>query len=299
MSPKVDCIINVFGKPLQTELALLSLMRHSGGHIDKIYFINENAKISAHGTIRSRLRNIEYYETRHKHWVNPIDVERLRDDDYRLSLRYQYGWEKSDKNFVFVTHNDCVYHDDIIGAFLENIGSAIAIGQIGQCWNCPAWWSGGCDSSRYLEYRPSFDELKELYSKTVPPEGRVMRPYHLPAFYETFVNEPWPLPECRVNEWCAMVNLSIAGNVTMPKGKALPFGAILNGGTPILDVGVGWFRDVSRMGHQCRNFPIYNYMNHSAGHSSMFNGDLYAGNEIKALEILKRDYGRTDNGYSK
>lgn len=297
MTPKVDCIINVFGKPLQTELAILSLMRHSGRHIDRIYLINENAKISDHQAIRRKLGNIEYYETRHKQWTNPVDMERLSDEDYRQSIRYQYGWERSDKDFIFITHNDCAYHGDIVGAFLGNIGSAIAIGQIGQCWNCPAWWSGKCDSGRYWDYRPSFDELKELYAKAVPPEGRVIRPYHLPAFHETFINDPWPLPECRVNEWCALVDLSIACEVTIPKGQSPPFGSILHGGSPILDVGAGWFRAISRMGHQCRDFPIYNYMKHEAGHPAMFDGELYARNELNALAILKNEYGRKDDGY--
>ncbi|MEW6602067.1 MAG: hypothetical protein AB1499_13930 [Nitrospirota bacterium] len=298
MAYKADCVINVFGKPLQTELALLSLMRHSGSHIDRIYLINENAKISDHRAIRNKLPNIEYYETRHIHWVNPVEGVRLDDDDYRMAVRYQYGWERSDKEFIFITHNDCIYQGDIVGAFIENIGSAIAIGQIGQCWNCPAWWTGVCDSGRYWDYRPSFIELSDLYNRTVPPEGRAKRPYHLPTFHETFVKEPWPLPECRVNEWCALVNLSIANKVTMPQGEAPPFGSILPGGSPVLDVGVGWFRYVSHMGHQCRNFPIYNYMKHESGHPAMFDGDLYARNELKALEVLKREYGRTDNGYS-
>ena len=38
---KVDVIINVYGKPWQTLCTLKSLMKHSGNHIDKIYFIEE------------------------------------------------------------------------------------------------------------------------------------------------------------------------------------------------------------------------------------------------------------------
>ena len=38
----VSVAINVIGKPIQTALTLLSLVRHCGRHIDKIYFIEEN-----------------------------------------------------------------------------------------------------------------------------------------------------------------------------------------------------------------------------------------------------------------
>jgi hypothetical protein len=299
MSVKVDCIINVYGKPRQTELALLSLLRYSGDHIDKIFFINENDKLAEHKYITNKPLNIDYFTPKYWNWINPVDTGRLHDDEYRLSVRYQYGWERSDKDFVFITHNDCVYRGDIVGALLGNTDDNIAIGQLGQCWNCPASWAKKCDSESYWNYRPSFNELSLLYHTVEPPSGHVKRPYHVPDFHGAFKMRPWPLPECRVNEWCVLVNLAVAREVTMPKGPAVPFGAILNGGTPILDVAVGWFRDVSRMGHRCTNFPIYNYMSHSAGHPSMYDRDIYARNEINALETLKREYGRKDDGYSK
>jgi hypothetical protein len=36
---KVDVLIPIYGKPWQTLCTLKSLMRHSGEHIDKIFFI--------------------------------------------------------------------------------------------------------------------------------------------------------------------------------------------------------------------------------------------------------------------
>jgi hypothetical protein len=36
---KVDVVIHVYGKPWQTLCTLKSLMKHSGKHIDKIFFV--------------------------------------------------------------------------------------------------------------------------------------------------------------------------------------------------------------------------------------------------------------------
>ena len=38
---KIDCIINVYGKPWQTLCTLKSLLKYSGQWIDRIYFIEE------------------------------------------------------------------------------------------------------------------------------------------------------------------------------------------------------------------------------------------------------------------
>ncbi|MBL0045733.1 MAG: hypothetical protein IPP33_15440 [Flavobacteriales bacterium] len=38
---KVDVAINVYGKPAQTAVTLLSLIEHSGQWIDRIWFIEE------------------------------------------------------------------------------------------------------------------------------------------------------------------------------------------------------------------------------------------------------------------
>jgi len=140
---KVDCAINAFGKPYQTALALLSLLRHSGQHIDTVYFITEPSSAGDNAALLARLPKVVRYAPRHWLWSNPVDERRLDDEDYRLSIRYQYAWERSDKRHLFITHNDCVYTGDIIGAMRERIGEAVAIGRVGMCWNCPASWSRG------------------------------------------------------------------------------------------------------------------------------------------------------------
>lgn len=318
MTQKVDCIINVFGKPCRTALTLFSLLKHSGRHIDKIYFIEEkpvtgkdNAAVSVgnmdfiigmgtQDSLLARLRNmvrLEYYTPPHWLWLEPLRRELLRDETYRMCLRYQYGWEKSDKDFVFVTHNDCVYHGDVVGALLGVVEDHIAAGHVGQCWNCPASWAGKCNSDTYWDYRPPLAELEQLYHNVAPPPGLRKRPYHLPEFHPQFRKRPWPLPECRVNEWCCLINMKIARGLTYPRGPAVPFGAhevgtldIANKGIWILDTAVQWFRDISLMGCRCRNFPIYDYMEHAGGSRSMRTVELYMADENRALKRLEKEF---------
>jgi hypothetical protein len=287
---KVDCAINVFGKPYQTALALLSLLRHSGAHIDTIYFITEPNSAGDFGALIERLPKVNRYTPSHWLWTHPLDEGRLDDDGYRLSIRYQYAWERSDKRYLFITHNDCMYTGDIVGAMLAAIGDRIAIGRIGQCWNCPADWTHRCDSTRYLEYRPSFAELAELYRSTEVPPGRTLRKYDRPEFSRSFQHEPWPLPECRVNEWAAMVDLDRARPLTRPFGSALPFGAYSRSGSETLDIGVAWFRGVSRQGCEAAHMSVENYVRHGAGHPAMFDRGLYDEGERHAREVLVAEY---------
>ncbi len=292
-SRKIDCIINTCGKAHQTALTLLSLMRHSGEHIDKIFFINDKKTMGNHEFIIDKFsEKIEYYEPKHWHWMYPVDEKRFDDDKYRLSIRYQYGWENSEKDFVFITHNDCVYHADIIGAFLENIGNHVAIGQIGQCWNCPASWAKKCVDKNYWDYRPSFDALSWLYNSVEPPPLRASRPY--PLLHSMFKKNPWPLPECRVNEWSCLINLSIAKELTLPKGPARAFGLFglaTDEGEVHFDTGAWWFRDISHMDYRCKNFPVYDYMSHKGlGDAALFDKEQYVKNEDEALKRLRQDF---------
>ncbi|MEF2146072.1 MAG: hypothetical protein V3573_11550 [Desulfovibrionaceae bacterium] len=302
MSGKVDVIINVCGKVYQTALALLTLDRVSGQHIDKIYFVEENTtyrNVEMHGGhheyVREKLKEkIVYMMPSQWNYCFDLERDKLKSTEYRHSVRYQYGWESSDKDHVLIIHNDATFHGDVVGAMLKAIEDNIAIGHIGQCWYCPAAFTGKCSSETYTEYRPSFSELRNLYRKTIAPQGELMRAYHLPRMHEMFERQPWPLPECRVNEWCALVNMKKARAITVPTGSVTPFGAIINVGKQILDVGCQWFRDVHIRGFTCKHFDIYEYMHHDVpptGQPTLIDKDRYQVKEMEALERLRNDFG--------
>jgi hypothetical protein len=287
---KVDVVINVYGKPFNTAATLYSLLKHSGKWIDKIYFIQE--KKQPHNSNFDFLKvalkeKIVSYTPGLWLWVRPFHSRFIfRFKPFRMAVRYQYGWEKTDKEHLFITHNDVLYTADIIGAMLGGIGNNIGIGPVGQCWNCSAHFAGVCNSDKYLFYKPTYPALKELLAKF--PGSREKDYGNLPR-----KDRPWPLPECRLNEWSAMINMKIARKATLPYGRAIPFGAFYE-----LDIGTGWFSDVVNMGHKVKNFPLEGYGTHAwagtvpSGHAALLNADEYTYSEKVAEEFLANEIAK-------
>jgi hypothetical protein len=284
---RVDVAINVYGKPFQTAVTLLSLVKFSGDHLGKIYFVIEpkQPRDEKFQFIFDLLGpGVVQHTPRHWLWVNPAEAARYGDDDYRRSIRYQFAWEESDADYLYITHNDVLYTGDIVGALVENIGDCVGIGLVGQCWNCPAHAGGLCSGDKYLDYRPSYDEVLDLARRHPPPRG---------ADYGAYIDEanPWPLPECRLNEWVALVSMKLARPLTVPVGDAPPFGAMG------LDIGTQWFRAMSLKGHCFKNYYFDHLAKHGwaseagNGHSAMFSDDLYENEEAVAREKLVGDFG--------
>ena len=282
----VDVAINVYGKPYNTAVTLLSLLKHSGQHINKIYFIEElkQPENSDFTFLLDLLKEkIIHYKPKYWFWTEQIKPDKLKDPEYRYGVRYQYAWENSDKNYLFLTHNDVLYTGDIVGAFLENMEDHIGIGSVGQCWNCPASDAKLCNGDEYLSYKPSYKEFEALLKNYNAPRKKD---------YKNFVNKknPWPLPECRLNEWVAMINLKVAREITYPKGDAIPFGVYG------LDLATLWFRDVLQKGYTVKNYNFNNLAHHAwttttgNGHGALFNKDLYQDSESIAKQKLAEEF---------
>lgn len=75
------------------------------------------------------------------------------------------------------------------------------------------------------------------------------------ALSEEYHRRPWPLSECRLNEWCFIINLDIARKISSPLGEGRPFGAYI----PRHDTGVAWFRDVNHGGFRVAHMDITPY----------------------------------------
>lgn len=294
----VDVAINVFGKPAQTALALLSLLSHSGRWIDKIYFIEEPDGMNTvftHGeTIKALGDRLILHRPKFMNWRYAVDPARLGDSDYRHALRYQYAFERTDKNYLLLIHNDCEFIGDAVGHLLGKLAGHIGVGEIGQCWLCPAHRLGHCGPGRYLEYRPDFAAVRALYDALDPT---IYRRLYTQEPTEELVRNPWPLPECRLNEFCCLLSMAKARPVTCPEGPARPFGAYVDVGNAwtgngILDIGVAWFGDVVRLGHTLGHVPLEEHVRHvTGGHKALFAPDLYVASEEKALEILWARFG--------
>lgn len=282
----VDVAINVFGKPYETAVTLLSLLKHSGQHINKIYFTLEarQPRWSEYQFITEILGDkLIQFVPRYWLWIDPIDRNRLNDEEYRHSIRYQYAWEKTTADHLYLTHNDVLYTGDIIGTMIENIGENIAIGQVGQCWNCPAYSANVCSGDLYWTYRPDKAEAVRLHR-----EGPRRRDFDHEAWIER--EGAWPLPECRLNEWSALIDIRKARPETIPIGKAEPFGGFS------LDIGTKWFQSVSRKGFPIKNIDISKYATHDwtngygGGHPSLFSQSRYDRSESIAKDLLEKEF---------
>lgn len=288
---KVDIAINVYGKPYQTIVAINSLLKYSGAHVHKIFLIVEKNQPNPNDVeiIRQHIQfeNIEYFTPqlflgwwpgRRTGLFNKLLMPFQK---YRYAIRYQYAFEKSDQDYLFLMHNDMIFYGDILGAYLDGIGNYIGIGQVGQCHNCPAF-EKHCTPDTYLNYRPSMAELTALYAKQ--PHLRAEEN----GFYKK-INQHWPLPECRLNEFASLINLKIARPVTYPMGNCLPPGYF-----GYIDIGTDWFLNVHQKGFQVKHMAFDAFGKHSwalesssSGHSSLFDKDKYALEESIAESYVK------------
>jgi hypothetical protein len=287
--PKIDISLNVYGKPYQTALTIRSLMKYSGQHVGKIFITLE--KNQPEGFSKDLLKDlladlpIEYYTPQmylglyqkiRRAWI----VQALLPFSfYRHSIRYQYAWENTKARYLFLSHNDMVYHADVLSGYLENLKGRIAVGHVGQCWNCPAF-EVKCDGARYWEYRPPMQELRSLY------EGWKVDRAILNGQLEDSIPS-WPLPECRLNEQAALIDMEMARPITMPLGPCAPIG------TMTMDTGVKWFKEISLMGYQVSHDSYFNYARHGmfnaigSGQNSLFDRELYDYEEHMAKEMLE------------
>jgi hypothetical protein len=290
--PLIDAAISVYGKPYQTAVTLFSLVKHSGQWIDKIYFTEERKQPA--GTdlkplkraLRQLGKRIVYYRPWFWFWYNnELQHPRLlRLPWFRQAIRYQYAWEKTDKNHLLVMHNDMRFSGDLVGAYQSEIGENAGIGQIGQCWNCPAYSAQFCDPTRYQQYRPTHAELEALTQTQPVPRPHLYEMTRPPA-------PAWPLPECRLNEYVALLNLKVAKPLVMPRGPMLPFG--LYGG---YDTGILWFRQMNQAGYAFKHLDFNSWATHAwanginSGHRALFDQSIYQAEEEQARTVLEEEF---------
>ena len=112
-------------------------------------------------------------------------------------MRYQWAIENTEKEFLFVMHDDIQFKSNIIERYLESItkDSRMAIvGDLGQCWRC-AFASQGCTPQKIISgYRPS---------------------KNWPNTSDGLKSHKWA---CRINEWSALIRVSAAKNITNSEG---------------------------------------------------------------------------------
>ena len=284
MRQTVDVAMSVYGKPYQTAATLASLLHHSGQHIGTIWFQEEleqpyGANVGGLPALFPG-RNFNVFRPHHHLGYSHVRPEQLKEERDRHSIRYQLAWERTDKDYLFICHNDTLYTSDTVGGMIERLNTGVytGVGWVGQCWNCPAHAAGVCDGDRYETYRPTYEEALAVVAAHPKPRTLVEAIDR---------GQPAPLPECRLNEFGCLINLRKCRQDTMPFGPALPFGHF------DLDVGTEWFGSLTRRGHRFLNW--YDGMNHAlfadgAGHPSNTTAERYTLGETRARAYLAEHF---------
>jgi hypothetical protein len=97
------------------------------------------------------------------------------------------------------------------------------------------------------------------------------------------------MPECRVNEWCALINIDDYKKEAIPNGDVVPFGGYYG-----LDIGDLWFRQMVDKGYKYKNYNIYKSSTHAYfsevghGHSAMNNRSMYDEDEQRAKDYFNK-----------
>jgi len=273
---KVDVIINVYGKPWQTLCTLKSLEKKSGEYIDKIFLIKEKEQPYNENIdwIFDKLNNVEVY-TPNLYSFTSHNVN-YNSENERFKIRYQYGFERSDKKFIFITHNDVLYCGDIISDMLSKIGDSIGIGEIGQCWNCPAKSNGLCSGEKFYEWNPNYEDILKF-----------KLPHVRTRIEDINKKNPKPMPECRLNEWSCLINRESSNKETFPNGNTPFFGQYG------IDLGVPWFKSLHNKGYTFvdyrKNF-IHTYWSTTSGYPTQLNKELYDISENNAKEYFEKNF---------
>ena len=296
---KVDVSVNYYGKPYQTIVTLLTLCKYSRQHIENIYLVVEKQQpFDQYGEfklLKWALKDlpVHYYFPDHFYYHGSPPIESLNEADKRYGLKYQYGLEKTDKVFHFLSHNDCLYKADLLGMMLQQVkkseGEVAGVGMIGQCWNCPALFAQVCDRSRLEQFHPSAEEYLNIMEQYPVPMASARKAIHYNLIKRGYT---YPLPECRLNEYACLVNANLYQQLTQPRGVILPLGAAWHG----TDWGTVWFYSMVNAGYKFIHFPFEPHMAHApftpakSGHVSDHDSIEYYKNEENAQQYLQKEF---------
>ena len=286
----VDVVVGVYGKPYQTTVGILSLLRHSGQHIGKIW-LREDVEHPFNDTIDKIFQwlpmdRIIHHKPSLRMGANAHDYNRLSDPDYRRSIWGQLAWEDTDKDFIFFMHDDVLFTEDCIGDLLEHIGDAAGIGHVGCCHNCPAsiFHADLCSPEKWESFHPTYEQVKELVEKH--PNTRTTC-----WFPEVDRTTPMPLPECALVESASLINVSRVRHLVSPIGNVHPYGF------SHMDGGKDWFRGIVLAGEKIihhepkRNHGWATYPNWSAGYPLYTDEARYRQAESVAKKYLEENFG--------
>jgi len=302
MKNKVDVSIAFYGKPYQAIVTIKTLLKHSGQHIDKIHLSRERRQ--PHNDYIGIFKIIDYFKNDpdvnlivqypyHHLGLGVEDIERAKTDTrWRQSIMYQQALETTNQKYLCIMHNDMLYYGDMIGDMLSEFDKGPAnlagVGSIGQCWSCPAGpdWGNKCSSSNFEAYVPTKEEALELTASHFTPR----RELQLKVIKEGRIHM---LPECRLNEYCAIIDVEKYRLESVPNGTIGCFGGNWGG----IDTATVWSHDMHKKGYTFHHLRLEDYTRHAAfdstgsGTQANDSATIYFNAEKKAEEYIIANFG--------
>ena len=264
---KIDVAVQSYKKPESLIYTLLSLKKHCGEHIDTIY-INDDCSgdeviscykdeefLNLMKPIKIKIR-VNKKKGGYKHTLITKEVFKKRNIIQKLQLllsafvkrakfyssteeiRYQWAINNTDKKYLFIIHDDIKFNDDVAKIYINELNkdsNMAIVGDFAGSHRCPYGPCGTkeCNPQRIISgYRPS---------KDWPVTGSYQSIFHLILGRKK--------RNCRINEWCCMINVEIAKKIGNQYG--VYFGNVEFGG----DTAVYWFEKILKKGYHF-NDPI-------------------------------------------
>lgn len=298
----VDVAVQSYRKPHLLLYSLLSLKAHSGQHVDQVWINDDGSapwviefyKSKAFQEALHPWRvHVRQNTRRMGWWYLPVKglqpkymtlrrrlsqwwKQRKNSDFFeaqREDIRYQWAIDSTDKDFLYLMHDDMVYYGDTLDVYLNAIqalSKPAVVGDLGQCWWCN-YKEHGCTPARISSgWRPS---------ETWPEKHPLQQGY-------------WP---CRMNEWSTL--LSVRAARAIEEQEEILFGNYNNKG----DVGVYWFAMANKhrfefldpLGTPADRAKYYLHADGNSGHSVWVDHGL--GKKLYKPEIviqmLKTNFG--------
>lgn len=267
---KVDVAIQSYKKPESLIYTLLSLKKYCGDYIDTVYIDDDCSgdnivQFYLDNRLAERLLPIKLkVRVNHKagkytytlmtnkifkkktlkekiQLLGHLFIHRLRWMSTEDDIRYQWAINQTNKRFLFIIHDDIKFYDNIVKLYysvLNSDDSIAIVGDLGGLKFCPygpCGESGHCSPEKIINgIYPCNDwpkmGAKSLFHKMM---GRYRR-------------------NCRINEWCCMINVDIARKMVCNYG--ICFGNYEGGG----DVGCYWFDKIIELGYKFYD-PLPNF----------------------------------------
>ena len=264
---KIDVAINSYKKPESLVYTLMSLKKVAGDMIDTVYI---NDDLSGNGACDIyRSKELQEYLKPWKIHVREntynVGIKQAYIRGYypsymnwkfflkrwwwffspkyahnRFDIRYQYALEHTDKQYLLILHDDVKFSKNIVQLYLETFAKnqdLTIVGQLGQCWRC--------------HFKPFCDQ-KGILRGSYPSPYWPLTPDHVIHKVEDFKPKNNIAYACRINEWCCMVDVKKANEITQ-KTRTF-FGNMY----PHSDTAAYWFAEGIKFGLKFDD-PIYEH----------------------------------------